>query len=520
MEENSILKINSDDNVAVALSPLSAGNSIKLNCQEVTVNDDIPRGHKIAVEDITKGKNVIKYAYSIGKATREIKVGDWVHTHNLETGLKGKQEYSYQPEKSSGMKSGGSISRAGGQGDNTSEDNGKISTFTGYLRKNGKAGIRNEIWVINTVGCINKPVEKMVLSARQKYDNEIQKQNIDGIFNFPHPFGCSQLGGDLKNTQKILAGLVKHPNAAGVLVVGLGCENNQLDEFKEVIGDYNEQRVKFLNLQDVKDGQQKGMRKIGELVEYVNSFLAEEIPVSKLKIGLKCGGSDSFSGITANPLLGRISDKLVTYGGTTILSEVPEMFGAETILMNRAQDKETFQEIVDLINDFKDYFISHGQDIYENPSPGNVEGGITTLEEKSLGNIEKGGNGPVNGVNNYGEVIEGCGLQLLEGPGNDLVSTTALTVAGAQLVLFTTGRGTPFGCPVPTVKVSTNNQLYEQKRNWIDFNAGQLLKGVTMDRLADDFLKYLLQVASSKKRTKNEINDYREIAIFKTGVTL
>ncbi len=505
MVENKILQIKENDNVVVALSSLSADDTIVFNNKEITVHNNIPRGHKLALEKIKKGNKVIKYGHEIGITIRNIEKGDWVHTHNLKTDLSAKREYVYNAKFKKEVKK---------------EKIKDIPTFCGYQRGKVGTGIRNEIWIINTVGCINKPAEKMAQAARKKFNKEITTGAIDGIFSFPHPFGCSQLGDDLRNTQKILAGLAKHPNAAGVLIVGLGCENNQIDDFKQIIGEYENERIKFLNLQDVKDGQKLALEKIEELVKYACTFQCEEIPVSKLKIGLKCGGSDSFSGITANPLLGRISDSLVTYGGTTMLSEVPEMFGAETILMKRAQNKKVFYQIVDLINSFKDYFISHGQKIYENPSPGNIEGGITTLEEKSLGNIEKGGTGPVNGVNNYGDLIKEHGLQLLSAPGNDLVSTTALAAAGAQLILFTTGRGTPFGCPVPTVKISSNSQLYNKKENWIDFDAGQLLKGISMDRLTDDFFKYLLKVASGEKKTKNEINDYREIAIFKTGVTL
>jgi len=392
--------------------------------------------------------------------------------------------------------------------------------FRGYERDNGQVGIRNEIWVISTVGCVNKPAEKMVLSAKQKYRAEIEKDEIDGFFNFSHPFGCSQLGDDLINTQRILAGLVKHPNAAGVLVVGLGCENNLISEFKKVIGDYNDNRVKFINLQDVKDEIKEGLNKIDMLVKYAKKFKVKDIPVSKLKIGLKCGGSDSFSGITANPLVGKISNRIVSYGGTVILTEVPEMFGAEKILMNRAQDKKIFHKIVDLINGFKDYFLSNGQVIYKNPSPGNKESGITTLEEKSLGCIKKGGTSIIRDVIFYGNQSNGNGLRLLEGPGNDLVSTTALTAAGAQIILFTTGRGNPLGSPVPTVKISTNSELYEKKNNWIDFNAGQIIDGVDMDKLAEDLMVYILKVVSGEKRTKNEVNNYRDIGIFKKGVTL
>ncbi|GAB6099534.1 altronate dehydratase family protein [Halanaerocella petrolearia] len=499
-----LLKINPKDNIGISLSKINNEETINLDTFEFKAQDDIPVGHKIALADIKQGAEIIRYGSPIGIATEDIEQGDWVHTHNLKTGLEGKLDYEYNPQDKSLVEI----------------DNNSVPHFLGYKRTNGKVGIRNEVWIINTVGCINQPVEKLTSLAEDKYSTEIEVGRIDGIHSFTHPYGCSQLGDDLENTQQILAGLVNHPNAAGVLVVGLGCENNLISDFKEFIGNYNEDRVRFMNFQDVEDEMKTGMDLIDELVEYAKDFAPIEIPVSKLKIGLKCGGSDSFSGITANPLVGRISDRLVACGGTTILTEVPEMFGAETILMNRAQDEDTFNKVVDLINGFKDYFLANGQEIYENPSPGNKKGGITTLEEKSLGCTQKGGTGLVRDVFFYGEEVTEEGLNLLESPGNDIVATTALAAAGAHLTLFTTGRGTPLGSPVPTVKISTNSDLYQKKKNWIDYNAGQLIEGIGIDELADQFFDYIIDVASKQKKTKNEENDYREIAIFKTGVTL
>lgn len=502
VKKNVLLKINFKDNVAVALYPIDKGTKINIDDRELVIREDIPKGYKIALTSIGKGEEVIKYGYGIGRAIQLIKKGTCVHVHNLKTGLKGKIEYHYEPNLKE------------------IKNSKSMLYFRGYERDNGQVGIRNEIWVINTVGCVNKPAEKIVISAKQKYKSEIKNGEINGIFNFTHPFGCSQIGEDLVNTQKVLAGLVKHPNAAGVLVVGLGCENNLISEFKKVIGDYNNSRVKFINLQDVKDEIKEGLNKMDMLIRYAKKFKLKDIPVSKLRIGLKCGGSDSFSGITANPLVGKISDKIVSYGGTAILSEVPEMFGAEKILMNKAQDKKKFQKIVDLINGFKDYFLSNGQTIYENPSPGNIEGGITTLEEKSLGCIKKGGTSIIRDVIFYGNQSNGNGLQLLEGPGNDLVSITALTAVGSHIILFTTGRGNPLGGPIPTIKISTNSELYKKKNNWIDFNAGQLIDGVDMNKLAEDLMVYILRVASGEERTKNEVNNYRDIGIFKKGIIL
>ncbi|SDJ77685.1 UxaA family hydrolase [Sediminibacillus albus] len=498
MNESTII-IQSRDNVAIALKDLAAGEKITADGQTITVNAAIPAGHKIARKPIGKNENVIKYGYPIGQAKEPIDIGDWIHTHNVVTNLDGTLDYVYQPTNDKV----------------TSQCTGE-RTFAGYVRKNGEVGIRNEVWIINTVGCINKTAEIVAKMADEQYRDD----HIDGVYHFSHLFGCSQLGDDLHNTQKILSNLVHHPNAAGVLVMGLGCENNYISEFKKVIGDYDEDRVKFIGVQEAEDEIEDSLELIEQLADYAKSFKRKAVPVSKLKVGLKCGGSDGFSGITGNPLLGSFSDKLISYGGSTVLTEVPEMFGAETILMGRAKDEMTFRKIVDLVNDFKEYFIKHGQNVYENPSPGNKEGGITTLEEKSLGNVQKGGFGEIVDVLPYGDRMTSGGLNLLQGPGNDLVSTTALAASGAHIVLFTTGRGTPFGGPVPTVKISTNSALAEKKKNWIDFNAGQLLEGKSKDELTNTFFDYIIDLASGKERANNEKFGFKEISIFKDGVIL
>jgi altronate hydrolase len=503
---NQLLQITPRDNVAIALSDLASGTVAGCSGASVTLREPIRQGHKVAIQAIARGEAVIRYGYPIGNATRYIPVGAWVHSHNLATGLHGKLEYTYDPDPNALTTP---VATAG-----------TVPAFPGYRRSDGQVGIRNEIWIINNVGCTNKQSERLAQMARDKYRGRIQSGVIDGIFAFSHPYGCSQLGEDLANTQKLLAGLVRHPNAAGVLVVGLGCENNRMDDFVKFIPGYDPKRVKFLVLQDVEDEFQAGMDRLGELVDYAAGFAREPIPASELKIGLKCGGSDGFSGITANPLVGSISDKLISLGGTSVLSEVPEMFGAETILMNRAKNPAVFAQIVALVNDFKDYFIRNGQEVYENPSPGNKDGGITTLEEKSLGCTQKGGTTAVVAVLNYGDQVKTRGLNLLQGPGNDIVSTSALTAAGVHLILFTTGRGNPMGAPVPTLKISTNSRLAAKKADWIDFNAGQLLEGKSLSQLTGELFEFILAVAGKTQLTKNEIFDYRDIAIFKSGVTL
>ncbi|MFD1952761.1 UxaA family hydrolase [Paenibacillus thailandensis] len=498
---NNWIKLNERDHVVIALQPFAAGERLELeNGTSLTVRDDVPKGHKIAACGIKAGDHVLKFGYSIGVAKEDIPAGSWIHTHNLKTGLSGILDYTYEPVREQPAAELPPQARR---------------TFNGYVRPGGEVGIRNEIWVINTVGCINKTCEIVARRADAMYRGQ-----VDGVYHFAHPFGCSQLGDDLKYTQKLLASLVNHPNAGGVLVIGLGCENNQIDSFKEAIGAYDPNRVKFMRSQEEEDEIEKALELIDELVEYASSFKRESVPASKLKLGLKCGGSDGLSGITANPLVGSVADRLVQAGGTAILTEVPEMFGAEKILMNRAADERVFEDIVHLINDFKQYFIRHDQEIYENPSPGNKAGGITTLEEKSLGCTQKGGHAIVTDVLPYGERVTKPGLNLLEAPGNDLVSVTALSAGGAHIVLFTTGRGTPFGGPVPTVKISTNSELAARKKNWIDFDAGQLLESKSMAELTDELWETILSIASGETETNNERNGFKEIAIFKDGVIL
>ena len=453
-------------------------------------NDNVEvreNGHKYAIKPILKGENVIKYGSPIGHATCDIAEGEHVHTHNLKTNLKDNLEYEYKPV-SYGVTSGKSE-----------------RFFLGYIRENGDVGIRNDVWIVNTVGCVNNVAK------------ELAKRT--GALYFPHPYGCSQLGDDQGVTQKILKGLISHPNAGGVLVLGLGCENNNIAEMKRVIGEYNPSRVKFLNCQDVEDEIAAGVSIIKELQDYASTFKREKVNISRLKIGLKCGGSDGYSGISANPLVGALCDKMVESGASCALTEVPEMFGAEHLLMERCESYEVFLKTVSLINNFKDYFTRHNQVIYENPSPGNKAGGITTLEEKSLGCVQKGGLSPVVDVLDYGDKITKNGLSLLNGPGNDIVAVTNLTAASVHMILFTTGRGTPLGAPVPTVKISTNKALAEKKSGWIDFDASPILEGASISELSDSLLDYILDVASGSK-TLNEINDFREIAIFKDGVTL
>ena len=486
------IRIHPNDNVAVALASIPVGTVFS----GVRAAVDIPRGHKMALKPLKAGDQVVKYGFSIGHATQAIAPGQWVHTHNMKTNLSGEEEYTYNP----------CIRYPAPQ---------PPRTFRGFRRKDGKVGIRNEIWILPTVGCVNDVAKTLV-----KENQDLVQGSIDGLYTFPHPFGCSQTGADHAQTRKLLAALARHPNAGAVLVLHLGCENLTHEQFVEELGDFDENRVKFLTCQQVEDELEAGRALLKELASYASSFTREEIPASELVIGMKCGGSDGLSGITANPVVGRFSDNLIAMGGSTVLTEVPEMFGAEGFLMDRCVSEKVFRKAVDMINGFKQYFLRHNEVVYENPSPGNKAGGITTLEDKSCGCVQKGGSAPIVDVIGYGDAVTEKGLNMLYGPGNDLVSSTALTAAGAHMVLFTTGRGTPFGAPAPTMKIATNTPLAIKKKSWIDFNAGTVADGSrTLDESAQDLMDLVLETASGKQ-TRTEEKGFREISIFKDGVVL
>jgi altronate hydrolase len=492
-----LITIHHQDNVGVALMDLSSGTSIRLENDHITIAQDTPKGHKVALKNIVAGEAVVKYGQTIGKATSDIIKGQHVHVHNTVTTLCDDVQYhysspiSYQPDLSD-------------------------RNIMAFERNDGEIGIRNEIWVITTVGCVNSTAQKVVECARQQFDMD----GIDSIDTFSHPFGCSQLGDDHDITRQTLINLVKHPNAGGVLVLGLGCENNGIAQFKEAMGEYDKDRVKFIISQQSEDEIEDALELVGQLIQHASKAKRTKVPFSKLKVGFKCGGSDGFSGITANPLVGHFSDWHVGKGGTAVLTEVPEMFGAETLLMKRCINEQVFDKTVDMINHFKAYFRDMNQPIYENPSPGNKDGGITTLEDKSLGCIQKGGQAPIVDVLDYGERLEQSGLNLMNGPGNDMVSVTNLIAAGVHLVLFTTGRGTPFGGPVPTLKISSNSELATRKKNWIDFDAGTVLSGESFESARDGLIGLIENVASGLEKSKNESRGYKEISIFKMGVTL
>ena len=506
MELKTYLKINPADSVVVCLQPKKQGDIIEVDGQQIIVLQDTPAGHKVLINDVRKGDDIIKYGYPIGHALEDLKAGKWVNENNLKTNLSGTLEYTYCPVN---------------EPLNIKDEK---RTFKGYVRKNGDVGVRNEIWVVPTVGCVNGIAERLVNQLRK----ELETSPWEGSGNAPllpihawhHNYGCSQLSEDHENTRKVLRDICLHPNAGAVLVLSLGCENNQPEDFMAMLGDYDKERIRLLVTQRVEgDEVEEGMKILRELYAIASKDKREEVSVAKLRVGLKCGGSDGFSGITANPLVGEFSDWLVAQGGTSILTEVPEMFGAETILMNRCKTPELFEQTVSMINNFKEYFLSHGEPVGENPSPGNKAGGISTLADKALGCTQKCGRAPVSGVLEYGDRLQVNGLNLLSAPGNDLVAATALASAGCQLVLFTTGRGTPFGTFVPTMKIATNPTLAQRKPQWVDFSAGQLIEGRTMQELLPEFIDKVLAVASGEP-ARNEENGYSEISIFKNGVTL
>ncbi|HEY4370159.1 MAG TPA: altronate dehydratase family protein [Steroidobacteraceae bacterium] len=493
----SVYRIEADDDVGIALRDLAAGEPVDVGIVGLKLIEPIARGHKFALHRIAAGTAVRKYGWPIGQALHDIPAGAHVHTHNVATQLAGLDEYHYRPAAPA-----------------TSDEVSPAATFMGYRRANGRVGTRNEIWILCTVGCVGRTAERIARIAASRFGSR-----VDGVHAFAHQFGCSQLGGDLDRTRKLIASLACHPNAGGVLILGLGCESNQLDKLLADIPVAERAHIRSFAAQATHDETEEGLRLVAELVAAAEQTRREPCSVAHLTIGLKCGGSDGFSGITANPLVGRIADRVTAAGGSAILTEIPEMFGAEQLLMQRAADPEVFDGIVSVVNDFKQYFIRNHQPVHENPSPGNIAGGITTLEEKSLGAVQKGGRATVTEVIRYGERIRRTGLTLLEAPGNDGVSSTALVAAGASIVLFTTGRGTPLGFPAPTLKISSNSTLARNKPHWIDFDAGRVLTGEDATAIADEFLQLVIATASGQP-AKNEINEEREIAIWKDGVTL
>ena len=490
------LRIDPRDTVATCLADTAAGDRITVDMATITLINAIPRGHKFALAPIARGDAVIKYGFPIGVATADIAAGAHVHSHNLATALGGGGDYHYAPRSAA-----------------PPAPPVAIRSFAGYRRADGRVGTRNEIWILPTVGCVGNLAARVARIAGARHAGR-----VDGVHAFKHPFGCSQLGDDLGHTRGLLAALAQHPNAGGVLIVGLGCESNQLGALLDTIPPDRRAAIRTLSAQAVEDDLAAALTLVDELADVAAATIRSDVPLSALTLGVKCGGSDGLSGLTANPLVGRMADAVAGAGGKVILTEIPEIFGAEQMLMDRAVSREVFDRAAELVRDFKQYFIRHGEPVSENPSPGNIAGGITTLEEKSLGAVQKGGQVPLVDVRLYGGEAVLPGLTLLEAPGNDAVSSTALTAAGATMILFTTGRGTPLGFPAPTLKIASNSALAQRKAGWIDFDAGRVL--VDGFDAASDALLDLIAATASGAPTRAEANEERDIAIWKSGVTL
>ncbi len=461
----------------------------------ITLLDAVPQGHKFALRSHAEADVFVRYGEAIGRASAAVAPGKHVHSHNLVTALAGERVYA---------------APASGTAALTAKP---LPSWRGYARADGRYATRNEVWLLPTVGCVAPLAELAAREASLRHAGR-----IDAIAGFGHPYGCSQLGDDLAGTRAALAALCDNPNAGGVVLIGLGCESNQLDALIACVPERSRAKLRVLRAQDAGDELAEVLALIDDLVDELAPLRREEAPASALTVGLKCGGSDAFSGLTANPLLGRFSERLAASGGRVILTEIPEIFGAEDALLARAVSPQVFEAAGGLINRFKRHYLDAGLPVSENPSPGNIAGGITTLEEKSLGAVQKAGTVPLVDVIGYGETVSRPGLTLLEAPGNDAVSSTALAAAGAGLILFTTGRGTPLGFPVPTVKVASNSGLAAAKPGWIDFDAGGLLGGEA-DAVLEAFSGRLLAIASGEA-TAAERSGQRVISLWKRGVTL
>ena len=496
---DNLIVMHSTDSVAIATRELKTGETAQVGDITLVVKEAIPMGHKVAIRDMAADTDVIRYGESIGHATRPIGAGEWVHVHNIFTNLEKDLTYTYAPLE---MESAGSEA--------------KQPTFQGYRRGDGRVGIRNELWIIPTVFCVNGPAQELADRINARYP---VGPGFDGAFALTHANGCSQVGQDLLYTQKTLASLVHHPNAGGVLILGLGCESNCLESFLPLVGDVDPERVKVLNCQDVDDELAEGTSLLESLYAAISADRRSLCRAGDLTVAVNCGGSDAFSGITANPLVGKITDRLTDYGGTVLMTEVPEMFGAEHLLMRRAENRAVFDAIVTMVKDYKAYFDRYGEEIYKSPVPGNIAGGISTLEEKSLGCTQKGGQTIVRDVLPYGERLRKNGFNLLIGPGNDLAGITAQEAAGCVMTLFTTGRGTPAGFATPLIRLASNSRVASRKARWFDYNAGTLMEGKSMDEAADEIFNLILQVAGGEIKTRSEVSGYRQIGFLRDGVT-
>lgn len=487
---NTLLRLHPKDNVALALRPLPSGARVSVEGISLFTRDPIPYGHKVALVSIPKGGRIIKYGYPIGRAVRSISPGEHVHVHNTESG-----------------RAHGDTARPVIREESSLIPRFPQDTFLGFRRQDGRVGVRNHVLVMASVHCVNGGVERI-------------GREVPGVVALPHIYGCSQLGEDLAQTRRVLEGYVSHPNVGATLIVGLGCEALPTRELVDGLRDRG-YRVELLLLQEIGGSRaavRKGKELAAELLGEVGKLRPEPVPLSELVVGVECGGSDAWSGVTANPAVGAIADALVAHGGTVILSEVTEFIGAEHILAARAISPEVGKAILRAVARREGVAVEMGVDLRgAQPSPGNMEGGLTTIEEKSLGAIVKGGTTPVREFLGYGERPSARGLVVMDTSGNDLESVTGMVAGGAQVVLFTTGRGTPVGNPiVPVIKISSNTPLYERMRDDLDFDAGSILRGEPPTSVAARLAALLLEVAGGRP-TQAEVWGHREFAIEPRG---
>jgi altronate hydrolase len=480
--ENSAIHLHPTDNVAVARVPIPAGTSLRIDGLPVTTMDAIPAGHKVALWDIQPGEVVERYGQVIGRAKQAIQAGRHIHTHNLafeELQL----EYEFP---------------VGDTPVPTARPD--APTFLGYQREDGRVGTRNYIAVVAASNCAAHTAEQIARS----YEGETMPPNVDGVVAFPHGEGCAHAaeGPDIDQLRRTLGGVLIHPNVSGAVILGLGCETNQIDHYLGV-GGPRSTRLAGLTLQSsggTRGAIEAARRQIARFLEQASAEERTPAPASKIVLGLNCGGSDSFSGITANPALGFCSDLLAELGGTPVLAETTEIFGAEHLLVKRARNREVAEKLLDCIRKYKVYLNRFAGSFDDNPSPGNKEGGLTNILEKSLGAVAKGGTSPLIDVYDYAERVTAPGFTFMNTPGYDPVSLTGLAAGGCNLIAFTTGRGSAIGFPtIPVIKVATNSNTYRRMTDNMDVNAGAIADGeATVQQIGQAIFDLMLEVATGR----------------------
>ncbi len=496
-----LILLSPDDNIGVARRDLRCGLQITTPRGVIALQESIPMGHKAALCGIPRGGSVYKYAQVIGRARRPIECGEWVHVHNLELAHgQGTLEYAVESPRPPEL------------------PDGLPRMFLGYRRGDGRVGTRNHVVVVPTSNCSSHVCERIAEEVRKEAED-----GVDGVFAVPHTDGCAQhTGPDIEQLERTLKGIIAHPNVCAALVVALGCEVNSLTRYcgpgMETIYGKPAAALEIQASGGTVKAVAAGVAKVHSLVEAAASCPRTEEPVGHLTIGLNCGGSDAFSGISANPALGYASDLLVGAGGTVVLAETPEIYGAEQVLTRRAADIKTGKELVRIIERYCEYAARFGATMDSNPAPGNLRGGITNIVEKSLGAVMKGGTTTLNGVIDYAERIAGKGLIVMDTPGYDPVSITGLAAGGCNLIAFTTGRGSGIGFPiVPVLKIASNSRIFRLMADNMDVNAGDILDGNSDIREKGIEIYRQIVRAASGERTRSEILGHREFAPWRIG---